>query len=80
MQFYFGFSNFIVGALKMFLEICILSALITFLRLFVFKTRAERLYEKFPGPKSYPIIGNVFEFDYPRVGKLKGVMFNYIFS
>jgi hypothetical protein len=53
----------------MIVEVIILILLLVFLRLYVFKSRAEKMLEEFPGPKAYPIIGNLLDFDYPNVGK-----------
>ncbi|XP_054282430.1 cytochrome P450 4C1-like [Macrosteles quadrilineatus] len=47
-------------------ELVIFIIFLVLLRLFVFKSRTERMLEKLPGPKGYPIIGNLLDFDYPR--------------
>ncbi|KAG8253056.1 hypothetical protein J6590_044051 [Homalodisca vitripennis] len=51
----------------MIVELLLLALLLLVLRLFVFKSKAQRMYDKFPGPRSYPIIGSLLEFDYPNV-------------
>uniref|UniRef100_A0A1B6MFJ7 Cytochrome P450 n=1 Tax=Graphocephala atropunctata TaxID=36148 RepID=A0A1B6MFJ7_9HEMI len=50
----------------MLIELIILVTLIVTLRKVFFKSRAEKLYAKIPGPRPYPIIGNMFHFNYPK--------------
>ncbi|KAG8325899.1 heme binding [Homalodisca vitripennis] len=50
----------------MLVELVILAVLIVMLRKYLFKSRAEKLYEKIPGPKPYPIVGNLFYFNHAK--------------
>uniref|UniRef100_A0A1B6LUI8 Cytochrome P450 n=1 Tax=Graphocephala atropunctata TaxID=36148 RepID=A0A1B6LUI8_9HEMI len=64
----------------MIVELTLFAVLLIFLRLVVFKSRRQRLYEAIPGPRSYPIIGSLLEFNYPTVEvteTLKQLSFKY---
>ncbi|KAG8251981.1 hypothetical protein J6590_068706 [Homalodisca vitripennis] len=51
----------------MIVELLLLALLLLILRFFVFKSKTQRMYDLFPGPRSYPIIGSLLEFNYPKV-------------
>lgn len=56
--------------LKMITELLLICVIIIILRLFVFKSKTQKLLDQIPGPKHYPLVGNIFDFNYPKEGTL----------
>ncbi|XP_054286450.1 cytochrome P450 4C1-like [Macrosteles quadrilineatus] len=44
----------------------LLSVVLLYWWKFVHKSKVQEMYSKFPGPKPYPILGNILEFNYPK--------------